>query len=108
VADITETKRLLHGEESYVFADAGYTGVAKRDELKKMAEGPRKDLATKVEKIKAQIRAKIEHPVHVVKNLFRYRKIRYRGLLKNTAHLFTLFALGNLVLARRVNPSQSA
>jgi IS5 family transposase len=37
----------------------------------------------------------------VVKNLFRHRKTRYRGLAKNTAQLFTLFALANLVLARR-------
>ena len=124
VADITETKRLLHGEESDVFADAGYTGVAKRDEfkntnvtwhvaekrgkLKKMTEGPHKDLVTQFERAKAQIRAKVEHPFHVVKNLFRHRKVRYRGLLKNTAQLFTLFALGNLVLARRISPSQSA
>lgn len=124
VADITETERLLHGEESDVFADAGYTGVAKRDEfkdsnvtwhvaekrgkLKKMPEGPRKDLVTRFEKTKAQIRAKVEHPFHVIKNLFRHRKVRYRGLLKNTAQLFTLFALGNLILARRINPSGSA
>jgi len=124
VADITETERLLHGEESDVFADAGYTGVAKRDELKdknvtwhvaekrgklkKMEEGPRKDLVTQFEKTKAQIRAKVEHPFHVIKNLFRHRKVRYRGLLKNTAQLFTLFALGNLILARRINPSQRA
>jgi transposase, IS5 family len=123
VADITETERLLHGEESDVFADAGYTGVAKRDELKdknvtwhvaekrgklkKMEEGPRKDLVTEFEKTKAQIRAKVEHPFHVIKNLFRHRKVRYRGLLKNTAQLFTLFALG-IILARRINPSQSA
>ena len=124
VADITETERLLHGEESDVFADAGYTGVAKRDEfkdsnvtwhvaekrgkLKKMPEGPRKDLVTRFEKTKAQIRAKVEHPFHVIKNLFRHRKVRYRGLLKNTAQLFTLFALGNLILARRINPSGGA
>ncbi|UQG59280.1 IS5 family transposase [Marinobacter sp. M3C] len=124
VADITETERLLHGEETEAYADAGYTGVAKRDEfkdtkvtwhvaekrgkLKKMAEGPRKDLVTQFERAKAQIRAKVEHPFHVIKNLFRHRKVRYRGLLKNTAQLFTLFALGNLILARRINPSQSA
>ena len=56
----------------------------------------------KRERVKAQIRAKVEHPFHVLKNLFRHRKVRYRGLLKNTAQLF---ALANLVLARRLNPS---
>jgi hypothetical protein len=55
-----------------------------------------------VEQIKASIRAKVEHPFHVVKNLFRHRKTRYRGLAKNTAQLHTLFAMANLVLARRL------
>jgi IS5 family transposase len=123
VADITESEHLLHGDETEAYADAGYTGVAKRPEfqgsdvvwhvaekrgkLKKMEEGPRKTLTAQRERVKAQIRAKVEHPFHVVKNLFRHRKVRYRGLLKNTAQLFTLFGLANLVLARRINPSPS-
>jgi len=123
VADITESEHLLHGDETDAFADAGYTGVAKREEfkaadvawhvaekrgkLKKMEAGSRKDLVTQIERVKAQIRAKVEHPFHVVKNLFRHRKVRYRGLLKNTAQLFTLFGLANLVLAGRLNSSQS-
>lgn len=53
------------------------------------------------EQAKASIRAKVEHPFHVVKNLFQHRKTRYRGLTKNTAQLFSLFGLANLVLARR-------
>ncbi|WP_157378131.1 transposase, partial [Burkholderia ubonensis] len=44
--------------------------------------------------------ARVEHPFHVVKNLFRHRKVRYRGLARNTAQLFSLFALANLVIAR--------
>tara|TARA_R110001583_G_scaffold188640_1_gene350955 strand:- start:201 stop:1181 length:981 start_codon:yes stop_codon:yes gene_type:complete len=124
VADITESEHLLHGDETEAYADAGYTGVAKRPEfegadvvwhvaekrgkLKKMEEGPRKVLISQRERVKAQIRAKVEHPFHVVKNLFRHRKVRYRGLLKNTAQLFTLFGLANLVLARRLNPSTGA
>ena len=47
------------------------------------------------------MRAKVEHPFHVIKNLFRHRKTRYRGLAKNTAQLFTLFGFANLVLAGR-------
>ena len=77
----------------------------KRGKLKKMEEGPRKTLIVQRERVKAQVRAKVEHPFHVVKNLFRHRKVRYRGLLKNTAQLFTLLGLANLVLARRPNPS---
>lgn len=124
VADITESERLLHGEDTDAFADAGYTGVAKRDpfkesavnwhvaekrgKLKKMEAGPRKDLEVQRERVKAQIRSKVEHPFHVIKNLFLHRKARYRGLLKNTAQLFTLFGLANLVLAHRLNPSSGA
>ncbi len=62
---------------------------------------PLGELLEKVEQAKASIRAKVEHPFHVVKNLFRHRKTRYRGLAKNTAQLFSLFGLANLMLARR-------
>lgn len=118
VADISETHRLLHGQEKRGQGDSGYTGVEKRAEilarfphiqwqvalkrgkLKAMAEGPRKEAAKTLEKCKAQLRAYVEHPFHVVKNLFRHRKARYRGLAKNTAQLHTLFALANLVIAK--------
>lgn len=51
--------------------------------------------------MKASIRAKVEHPFHGVKNLFRHRKARYKGLAKNAAQLFSLFGLANLVIAKR-------
>jgi IS5 family transposase len=119
VADITQTHALLHGEEKVGFADAGYLGVEKRPEItaraqpmewhiaakrgrvKAMREGPLKDAVQALEKVKAQVRALVEHPFHVLKNLFGYRKVRYRGLAKNAAQLQTLFALANLVLAGR-------
>ena len=50
---------------------------------------------------KAQIRARVEHPFHVVKNRFGFRKVRYKGLVKNTAQLFSLFGLANLVIAQK-------
>ena len=53
-----------------------------------------------VEKIKASIRAKVEHPFRVIKRQFGHTKARYRGLAKNTAQLKTLFALSNLWMAR--------
>ena len=62
---------------------------------------PLGDLLERIEHTKASIRAKVEHPFHVVKNLFRHRKTRYQGLAKNTAQLFSLFGFANLVLARR-------
>jgi IS5 family transposase len=116
-ADVTETEHLLHGEEEVVFADAGYIGADKREalkerpvtwhiamkrgQLKAMAEGALKELTTRAERLKAQIRARVEHPFHVIKNLFGHRKVRYKGLKKNTAQLFTLFALANLVIAKK-------
>jgi IS5 family transposase len=119
VADIAQTHCLLHGGEKEVFADAGYLGVEKRAELalkskgivwyvaakrskvKAMEEGFLKDLTLDLEKLKARVRARVEHPFHIIKNLFKHRKTRYRGLGKNTAQLHSLFALANLVIARR-------
>ena len=115
VHDVTQAGALLHGEETDAFGDAGYRGVAKREEAKRphwhiaMQPGKRKtlgdsaadQLVEKVEKIKASIRAKVEHPFHVIKNLSRHKKTRYRGLAKNHAQLFSLFGLANLVLAKK-------
>ncbi len=67
-----------------------------------MREGAIKDLLIAVERTKAQIRARVEHPFHVIKNLFAHRKVCYKGLVKNTAQLFSLFGLANLVLARKL------
>lgn len=117
VSDVTQAQALLHGDETDVFGDAGYQGVEKREEnlelpvtwhvalrpsKRKALKGtPLGDLVEQVEHAKASIRAKVEHPFHVVKNLFRHRKTRYRGLAKNTAQLFSLFGFANLMLARR-------
>lgn len=117
VSDVTQAQALLHGEETDAFGDAGYPGVEKRAESLEvpvtwhvaMRPGKRKallgtplgDLLERIEHAKASIRAKVEHPFHVVKNLFRHRKTRYRGLAKNTPQLFSLFGFANLVLARR-------
>jgi IS5 family transposase len=51
--------------------------------------------------LKASIRARVEHPFHIIKNLFLYKKIRYKGLARNTAQLLSLFGLANLVIAKR-------
>ena len=55
-----------------------------------------------MERALSQVRAVVEHPFHIVKNRFRHKKLRYRGLHKNTAQLHTLFALANLVIAKKV------
>jgi transposase, IS5 family len=117
VNDVTQAHALLHGGEKAVLGDAGYQGVGKRPEnvdkavdwhtamrpsvrkaLKKNTLGRAKE---KLEQTKASVRAKVEHCFHVVKCLFKHRKTRYRGLAKNNAQLFTLFAFANLLLARR-------
>lgn len=54
-----------------------------------------------INRLIAKVRSKIEHPFRVLKRQFGYIKTRYRGLTKNRAQLFSLFALGNLYLARR-------
>jgi IS5 family transposase len=111
VNDVTQAAALLHGEEKVVFADAGYEGVSKREEAKDlnvdwhvaMRPGKRESgrLTEKVEKLKASVRAKVEHPFRVVKQQFGYAKVRYRGLAKNNARLTMLFALSNLWMVRR-------
>jgi len=116
VNDVVEANRLLHGQESDVFADAGYQGAAKRPDAKDdvnwhvaMRPGKRRaldktktidNLIDQVERIKASVRAKVEHPFRVIKQQFGHVKVRYRGLRKNTAQLRTLFALSNLWMAR--------
>jgi len=121
-ADINQTAALLHGQETDVFADAGYTGADKRPELEdrdvawniaikrsiiKALPKALRDLAEPVERALAQVRAVVEHPFHIVKNRFRHKRLRYRGLAKNTAQLHTLFALANLVIVKKTLLVQS-
>lgn len=118
VNDVTQASALVHGEETDVFADAGYQGVAKREEVQgieanwhvAMRPGKRRTLdkdspmgavLEQLEHVKARIRAKVEHPFRVIKRQFGHMKVRYRGLAKNTAQLHTLFALSNLWMVRR-------
>ena len=54
----------------------------------------------KIEQAKASIRAKVEHPFRVIKRQFGHVKVRYKGLMKNTQQLHTLFALSNLWMVR--------
>ena len=116
VHDINEGNSLLHGKESMVFADAGYQGIEKRADAKPevkwhiaMRPGKRKALdkghaadamLDEAEKLKAGVRAKVEHPYQVIKRQFGHVKTRYRGLKKNTQQLMTLFALSNLWMVR--------
>ena len=114
-ADVEVVGELLHGKEKVVHADSGYTGAdkrvrrkklqwriaAKRGKIKAMADGRAKRKLERIEKGKASVRAKVEHPFRVIKRQFGLMKVRFRGLAKNTAHVITLFALSNLWMARR-------
>jgi transposase, IS5 family len=112
--DIEHVADLLHGKEHSVWADSGYLGAPARVDDPKIEwhiaarpsqiaklQGKARDKAKQREHDKASVRAKVEHPFRVVKRQFGYTKVRFRGLVKNTAHIVTLFALSNLWMARK-------
>ena len=115
--DVTQAHALLHGKERIAFGDAGYQGVEKREENQSahvqwqvamrpgkrgaLPDTPLGRIDEQLEKLKARVRAKVEHPFHIVKNILGLKKVRYKGLAKNTAQLFTLFGLANLLIAKR-------
>lgn len=95
-----------------MYADAGYTGVERREEhasreviwqiaarrstySKLSKRSVLHKAKRKIEYLKAQARAKVEHPFRVIKRQFGYVKVRFRGLMKNTAQLTTLFAVSS-------------
>ena len=100
VGDVVEAASLLHGQETDAFGDAGYQGASKRPDARAdvrwhIAMRPGKRAALKeddpvdvlideLERVKASIRAKVEHPFRVIKRQFGHVKVRYRGLKKNT------------------------
>ncbi|GAB0153850.1 IS5-like element ISVch5 family transposase [Marinobacterium sp. BA1] len=112
--DLNQADQLLHGEETFIFADAGYRGAEKRDELKDVSadwyiaeqpgtlktlkKHPRiNKVRIRTEYLKASIRAKVEHPFRIIKCQFGFVKARYRGLKKNDCKLAMLFALANVM-----------
>jgi len=117
VNDVIEANSLLHDSDREVHADAGYQGAGKRADAKpdvnwniairpgkrRMLDPnkPIEALTEQLERVKAGIRARVEHPFRVVKRQFGHVKVRYRGLAKNTPQLHMLFALANLWMARR-------
>lgn len=109
VSDITQMRELLHGEEREVFGDQAYWSEAHRQAA--LAKGIRYRVNRRsphlseyqrfINRRRSAARARVEHVFHVVKRLWGFSKVRYRGLAKNTARLFTCFALANLYLLRR-------
>lgn len=108
--DITAADTLLHGAEKRLWGDAGYIGIEKRDEHKdrdidwfiakrpgKLRVLPKGHPERQTEKIKAQVRAKVEHPFLWIKKMFGYSKVRYRGMKKNENRLYLLAGFYNLI-----------
>ncbi|WP_310233838.1 IS5 family transposase [Luteimonas terrae] len=81
--------------------DAAFLIAAKPSTIKAMKCMREQREARHFERLKASVRAKVEHPFRVIKQQFGYLKVRYRGLEKNAAEVRTLFALSNLWMARR-------
>lgn len=121
--DVSQAHTLLHGQEEQVIGDAGYQGADKRVENQNrkntagkavqwsiaMRPGKRRaldksthagQLQEQLERVKARMRAKVEHPFHIIKNRLKHKKARYKGLRKNRQQLQTLFALANLLICK--------
>jgi IS5 family transposase len=112
VSDISQMPQLLHGQEREVFGDQAYWSESHRQGARERGiryrinrrpnHGHRLNaLERRLNRLRSGIRARGEHAFHVVKHLWGFTKVRYRGLAKNTARLFAAFALANLYLLRR-------
>jgi transposase, IS5 family len=119
VHDSTQMAKLLHGQEREVFGDQAYWNESHRKDAQKMGiryrinrrpnQVPLSDHQRHINRLRSRARARCEHVFHVVKRLWGFSKVRYRGLAKNTSRLFTAFALANLyLLRRRLLPPQGA
>jgi transposase, IS5 family len=111
VHDSRVMDKLLHGKELSVYGDKAYASKEKKQDYeargiewcikRKANRGQQLTLEDKAyNHQQGKIRAKGEHAFRVVKHLWRYQKVRYKGLFKNTAQVFSLFTLANLYLAR--------
>ena len=103
---------MLHGEETRVWGDSAYTGQAEvikscapraRDFTQKKGSRYKKlsDVERAKNRTKSKVRAKVEHSIGVVKRVFGFSKVRYRGLAKNANRVFVACALANLFMVRK-------
>lgn len=111
-SEFKQLPKLLHGEERELYGDQAYWselhriaakqhGVRYRVNRRPNPTRPLTQYQRKLNRLRSATRARGEHAFHVVKRLWGFTKVRYRGLAKNTARLFTMFALANLYLVRR-------
>lgn len=110
-ADVKQLPELLHGEERALYGDQAYwsegdrqaaeaAGIRYRVNRRGHRHKPLSDYWKWINQTRSRVRARGEHAFHVVKTLWGFTKVRYRGLAKNRARAFTLFALANLYLLR--------
>lgn len=111
-ADITQMPHLLHGDETTVFGDQAYwkeadrqafaaRGVRYRVNRRPASKAGLSERWRAINRARSRTRARGEHPFHVVKRLWGFATVRYRGLAKNLARAQTMFALANLYVVRR-------
>ena len=111
-SDVSQLPKLLHGDERELYGDQAYwsemhryaareRGVRYRVNRRPHPSRPLTEYDRRLNRLRSATRARCEHAFHVVKRLWGFTKVRYRGLAKNTARLFTAFALANLYLVRR-------
>ena len=112
VHDKDKFDQLMHGEEKAKFGDKGYydEGLKKTSRAEGIYWGildkgkrnnPLSASQKKSNRKLSSIRSKVEFPFNVIKCQWHYTKVRYRGLMKNTLNLFTLFSLTNLYMMRK-------
>ncbi len=106
-ADITQLDDLLHGQETTLYGDTAYWKESDRaqwtrdgGQYRLNRRGKRTDHWDRINRSRAKVRARCEHVFQVVKRLWGFATVRYRGLAKNTARAMTTFALANLYLVR--------
>jgi IS5 family transposase len=111
-SEFKQLPQLLHGKERELYGDQAYWselhriaaqehGVRYRVNRRPNPGQPLSEYQRRINRLRSATRARGEHAFHVVKRLWGFTKVRYRGLAKNTARLFTAFALANLYLVRR-------
>src|SRR3989338_2169785 len=113
--DRVALQHLLHGNEKSIFGDKAYGKKEAKQQAR--ADGvfwgiadrgarnhPLSSSQKKRNRQLSSVRSKVEHPFRVLKCQWKFTKVRYKGLFKNTMQLYTLFSLANLYRVRRILP----
>jgi len=118
VHEVTIAHKLIREDDDVFYGDAAHLGLEKRveimgdehkskidyrinrkrGELRKMPDSPGKEWELYIESRKSSVRSKVEYVFHIVKDIFKYRKVAYKGIKKNKARLYMLFGCANLYM----------